>query len=141
MKPIWKAKNTLEETNAHLKGNMCEHLGMEITEIGDDYLKATMPVDKRTQQLRGVLHGGASVVLAESLGSLGSSLCCPEGKFIVGLDINANHIKAGKPPFVTGTARPLHLGSSTMVWEIKITDAEDNLVCVSRLTCAVLEKR
>jgi len=122
-------------------GTMCEHVGMEITEIGPDYITATMPVDARTRQHMGIIHGGASVVLAETLGSLGSMLCCPEGHFIVGLDINANHIRAGRPPYVTGTARPLHIGSSTMVWDIRITDTEGKLVCISRLTCAVLEER
>jgi 1,4-dihydroxy-2-naphthoyl-CoA hydrolase len=138
---IWKHSATVEEINAKFKDNMCEHIGMQVTEIGDDYLKGTLPVDGRTRQHMGIIHGGASVVLAETLGSLASGLCCPEGFHIVGLDINANHVRAGRPPHVIGTARPLHIGSSTMVWDIRIRDVEDKLVCVSRLTCAVLRNR
>ena len=139
--PIWTTQNTPGEINARLTGTMCEHVNFRITEVGEDYLRATMPVDERTSQHMGVIHGGASVVLAETLGSIASSLCCPEGFHIVGLEINANHVRAGKPPEVTGTARPLHIGSSTMVWDIRITDEEDKLVCVSRLTCAVLRNK
>lgn len=138
---IWKKTATIEAVNEYCKGTMCEYVDIRVTEIGDDYVRGTMPVDHRTQQHMGIIHGGASVVLAETLGSIGSTLCCPDGHFIVGLDINANHIRAGRPPFVTGTARPIHIGSSTMVWEIRITDAEDKLVCISRLTCAVLKDR
>jgi 1,4-dihydroxy-2-naphthoyl-CoA hydrolase len=138
---IWKKTATVDDLNAICKGTMCEFIHLAITDIGDDYIKATLPVDERTRQHMGIIHGGASVVLAETLGSIGSSLCCPDGFHIVGLDINANHIRPGKPPYVTGIARPLHIGSSTMVWEIKITDVDDKLVCVSRLTCAVLKDR
>jgi 1,4-dihydroxy-2-naphthoyl-CoA hydrolase len=138
---IWKRTATIEEINAEFRGNMCEHIGMQVTEIGDDFLRGTLPVDERTRQHMGIIHGGASVVLAETLGSLASGLCCPEGSHIVGLDINANHVRAGRPPYVIGTARPLHIGSSTMVWDIRIRDVEDKLVCVSRLTCAVLRNR
>jgi 1,4-dihydroxy-2-naphthoyl-CoA hydrolase len=138
---IWKTHATLEAINKLCDNTLCEQVGIVITEIGDDYLKGTMPVDNRTRQHMGILHGGASVVLAETLGSAGATMCCPPGHFIVGLDINANHIRAGKPPFVTGIARPVHLGSTTSVWEIRITDVEDKLVCISRLTCAVLKNR
>jgi 1,4-dihydroxy-2-naphthoyl-CoA hydrolase len=138
---IWKRDITPSAVNQLMAGTMCEHVGMAITEIGPDYLVATMPVDERTRQHMGIIHGGASVVLAETLGSLGSMLCCPEGFHIVGLDINANHIRAGRPPHVIGTAKPVHIGSSTMVWDIRIVDLEDKLVCISRLTCAVLEDR
>jgi 1,4-dihydroxy-2-naphthoyl-CoA hydrolase len=138
---IWKQQATLAEINELCKGTMCEHVGMVVTELGPDYIKATLPVDERTRQHMGIIHGGASVVLAETIGSIGSGLCCPEGYYIVGLDINANHLRAGRPPYVTGTARPLHIGSSTMVWEIKITDVNDKLVCIARLTCAVLKGR
>lgn len=138
---IWKKTATLEQLNDLCKGTMCEHVGMVITEIGDDYLKATLPVDERTRQHMGIIHGGASVVLAETIGSIGSGLCCPDDHHIVGLDINANHVRAGKPPYVTGIARPLHLGSTTMVWDIRIYNTDDKLVCVSRLTCAVLRNR
>jgi 1,4-dihydroxy-2-naphthoyl-CoA hydrolase len=138
---IWKQSATVDAINALCRNTMCEHIGLLVTELGEDYVKGTLPVDVRTQQHMGIIHGGASVVLAETLGSIGSTLCCPEGFHIVGLDINANHVRAGKPPWVTGTARPLHLGSSTMVWEIKVTDVDDKLVCVARLTCAVLKNK
>ncbi|MDR0779601.1 MAG: hotdog fold thioesterase [Pseudomonadales bacterium] len=138
---IWKRDITLSEANRLMAGTMCEHLGMALTEIGADYLVGRLPVDERTRQYMGIIHGGASVVLAETLGSIGALLCCPPGLHVVGLDINANHLRAGHPPYVIGTARPLHLGASTMVWDIRITDAEGKLVCVSRLTCAVLEDR
>lgn len=137
---IWKQTVLIEETRSLMKGTMCEHLGMEITEIGDDFLKGTLPVDERTQQHMGIIHGGASVVLAETLGSMASALCCEPGYYVVGLDINANHVRPGKPPFVTGTARPLHIGSKTMVWDIQITNTDDKLVCIARLTTAVLKK-
>ncbi|HWK52789.1 MAG TPA: hotdog fold thioesterase [Hyphomicrobiales bacterium] len=138
---IWKRHITPTQANALLQGTMCEHVGMVITEIGDEHLTGTLPVDERTCQHMGIIHGGASVVLAETLGSLASTLCCDDSHYVVGLDINANHIRAGRPPLVTGVARPLHIGSTTMVWEIHITDTEDRLVCVSRLTCAVLQQR
>lgn len=138
---IWKKPATLEELNELCKGTMCEHVGMRITEIGEDFIKATMPVDARTQQHMGIIHGGASVVLAETIGSIGSGLCCPEGHYIVGLDINANHVRAGRPPEVTGIARPLHIGSTTMVWDIRIHDSTAKLVCIARLTCAVLKNK
>jgi 1,4-dihydroxy-2-naphthoyl-CoA hydrolase len=141
MSSIWKRDATPSEVNKLMAGTMCEHVGMEITEIGPDFLVATMPVDERTRQHMGIIHGGASVVLAETLGSLGSMMCCPPGFHIVGLDINANHIRAGRPPYVIGTARPLHIGASTMVWDIRIVDTDGKLVCISRLTCAVLEDR
>ena len=138
---IWKQAATIEEINALCLGTMCEHVGLVVTELGADYIKATMPVDQRTRQHMGIIHGGASVVLAETIGSIGSTLCCPAGHHIVGLDINANHIRGARPPFVTGIARPLHIGSSTMVWDIRITDSDDRLTCISRLTCAVLQDR
>jgi len=138
---IWTNLKTLEQLNQSLKGNMCEHIGLVISAVGDDYLCATMPVDERTRQYMGIVHGGASVVLAETVGSIAAGMCCPNGYYTVGLDINANHVRAGHPPFLTGTARPLHIGSTTMVWDIRITDAEGNLVCVSRLTSAVLRRR
>ena len=137
--PIWTRPPTLEHITATNRDTAAHSLGIEVTEIGDDYLCGRMPVDDRTQQHMGIIHGGASVVLAETLGSIGAGMCCPEGFHIVGLDINANHIRAGKPPYVTGTTRPIHIGSSTMVWEIRITDVHDKLVCISRLTCAVLK--
>lgn len=122
-----------------MKGTMCEHVGLEITEIGDDFLKGTLPVDERTMQHMGIIHGGASVVLAETLGSAAAYFCSAPGKHIVGLDINANHVRPGRPPIVTGVAKPVHIGRTTVVVEINITDSEEKLVCVSRLTAAVLE--
>lgn len=120
---------------------MLAHLGIVMTEIGDDYLKATMPVDHRTHQPFGLLHGGASVALAESLGSMGAYLCVDPTLYnVVGLEINANHIRAVREGHVTGTARPIHIGKSTQLWEIRITDEADKLVCISRITLAVLAK-
>lgn len=138
---IWKTTATLDDINALCTDTMCDHVGLVVTELGDDFVRGTLPVDRRTQQHMGIIHGGASVVLAETLGSIGSTLCCPEGFHIVGLDINANHLRAGRPPHVIGTARPLHIGGSTMVWEIRIVDTDDKLVCIARLTCAVLKNR
>ncbi len=123
------------------KGTMVEHVGLEITELGDDFLKGTLPVDHRTQQHMGIIHGGASVVLAETLGSVAANLCTPQDFHIVGLDINANHVRPGRPPLVTGVARPVHIGRTTVVVEINIVDKDDKLVCVSRLTAAVLKDK
>lgn len=120
---------------------MAEHLGMEWTELGADFLRAKMPVDHRTRQPYGLLHGGASVALAETLGSVGAALSIDDDKFIaVGLEINANHIRGVREGFVTGTARPLHRGSTTHIWEIRIEDERGKLVCVSRITVAILKK-
>ena len=139
---IWHRTYTLQEVQQRGSGTMVEHIGITITEIGDNYLKATMPVDHRTVQPMGILHGGASVALAETLGSIAANLVVnSENKYCVGLDINANHIRAAKSGFVTGVAKPFHIGSSTQVWNIEITDEENRLVCVSRLTMAVLERR
>jgi len=114
-------------------------IGLRVTEIGADFLRGTMPVDGRTRQAFGRLHGGASCVMAEELGSIGANLCLdPQRAFAVGLDINANHVRGIFEGIVTGTARPLHLGRSTQVWEIRIEDAQQRLVCVSRLTTAVV---
>jgi 1,4-dihydroxy-2-naphthoyl-CoA hydrolase len=141
MAHIWfKKEFSLEKLQAMSAGTMGEHLGMLFSEIGDDYLKATMPVDHRTKQPYGLLHGGASVALAETLGSVASSLVIDREKFIcVGLEINANHIKSTNKGLVTGTATPLHIGSSTHVWDIKIRDERDRLICISRLTVAILK--
>lgn len=136
---IWKKPLTLESLKEIMKDTLCEHVGLEITEIGDDFLKGTLPVDSRTQQHMGIIHGGASVVLAETLGSALANFCSAPGRRIVGLDINANHVRPGRPPLVTGIARPVHIGRTTVVVEINITDTEGKLVCISRLTAAVLE--
>jgi 1,4-dihydroxy-2-naphthoyl-CoA hydrolase len=135
---IWKKNVTLDDIRPLMKDTLSEHVGMELTELGDDFLKGTLPVDNRTRQHMGIIHGGASVVLAETLGSVVGNLCTPHGFHIVGLDINANHVRPGRPPYVTGIARPLHIGRTTVVVEINIYDADDKLVCVSRLTTAVL---
>ncbi len=121
---------------------MSIHLGMEWTEIGDDYIKMRMPVDERTKQPYGLLHGGASCALAETVGSVASHLVMDPARFLtVGLEINANHIRGVRNGYVTATASPLHLGKTTHVWDIKIHDDEGNLTCVSRLTVAILEKK
>lgn len=139
---IWKQSVDLDRINAWNRNTLVDHLGMQVTEIGDDHVRGTMPVDKRTIQPFGLLHGGASVALAESLGSLAANLVLDVDKeMAVGLDINANHIRAVTSGHVTGTARPLHLGRSTQVWEIRIEDEEQNLVCISRLTMAVVPRR
>ena len=120
---------------------MVDHLGIEFLEIGDDYVKARMPVDHRTHQPFGLLHGGASVTLAETLGSMGAWFCVDPAKYVcVGLEINANHLRGAREGWVYGVARPLHVGRTTQVWEIKITNAEDKLVCVSRITMAILPR-
>jgi 1,4-dihydroxy-2-naphthoyl-CoA hydrolase len=121
---------------------MNELLGIRITELGENFIKATMPVDKRTHQAYGILHGGASAALAETLGSIGSVIIVdPEQYICVGVEINANHIRSVRDGFVTGTAVPLHIGASSHVWEIKIVDKNDKLVCVSRLTVFVKKKK
>lgn len=139
---IWhQATIDLNELNALGNSTIAEALGIKFTEIGPNYLKASMPVDSRTQQPYGLLHGGASCVLAETLGSVASVLVADRAKQIcVGLEINANHIKGVKSGLVIGTVTPLHLGASTHVWDIKIHDEKDKLICVSRLTVAVLKK-
>lgn len=120
---------------------MVAHLGIELTELGDDFLKGTMPVDERTKQPVGLLHGGASVTLAETLGSIAANLAVDQsGFYCVGLEINANHLRAVPNGTVTGIARPVHLGRTTHVWEIKISHGND-LICISRLTMAVLAKK
>ena len=126
----------------YAKDTMGEHLGMRFTELGPDYLKATMPVDHRTKQPYGLLHGGASVALAETLGSIGAALVIDQEKFIcVGQEINANHIRGVRNGIVTGIAKPIHMGATSQVWEIKIYDEAEKLVCISRLTVAILKKR
>jgi 1,4-dihydroxy-2-naphthoyl-CoA hydrolase len=136
---IFKTTTTIEELNKNSHTNMVGHLGIEFTEIGEHYICAKMPVDNRTKQPFGLLHGGASVVLAETLGSIAANFCVDTSKqYCVGLDINANHIKSAKEGFVYGKAMPLHIGKTTQVWEIKIIDEKQKLVCISRLTVAVV---
>ncbi|HLX92189.1 MAG TPA: hotdog fold thioesterase [Puia sp.] len=122
-------------------GTMVEHLGIEFTEIGENYVRASMPVDRRTVQTYGILHGGASLVLAETLGSIGSALVIDRDKYYcVGLEINANHIRSVSGGSVIGTAIPIHLGNLTHVWDIKIMNEEAKLVCICRLTVAIIRK-
>lgn len=135
---IWNKETDIEQLQALSEDTMVRHLGIEFTAIGDDFLEARMPVDARTMQPMGLLHGGASVALAESLGSIGAYLCAADGKKCVGLEINANHIRAVRKGWVIGRATPLHLGRTTQVWDIRIRDEHDNLICVSRLTVSVM---
>lgn len=138
---LWKTRTTLDQLTERSKNTLIEHLGIEFLEIGDDYLKAKMPVDGRTKQPAGLLHGGASVALAETLGSVAAGLCVDrEVKEIVGLEINANHIRPVHDGWVIGITKPIHVGNSTQIWEIRIYNEEDKLVCVSRLTVANIDK-
>jgi uncharacterized protein (TIGR00369 family) len=129
---------TLEALNALSRGTAMEPLGIVFTELGPDYLRGTMPVDARTRQPYGLLHGGASVLLAETLGSTAGGLCVEAGQGVVGIEINANHLAGVREGVVTGTARALHVGRSTQVWEIRIEDERARLACISRLTLAVI---
>ncbi len=139
---VFKPGITLESLNQMRKNSLVEHIGIEFTEIGDDFITARMPVDQRTHQPFGLLHGGASVVLAETLGSVAANCCLdPQQQFAVGLDINANHIRSVRSGWVYGTTRPVHRGKSTQVWEIRITSEEEALVCLSRITMAVMNKQ
>jgi uncharacterized protein (TIGR00369 family) len=130
----------LARLNAGAVGTAVANLGIEITELGEDFLRGTMPVDARTKQPYGLLHGGSSVLLAETLGSMAANLCVddPEKQQAVGLEINANHLRAARDGIVTGTARAIHVGRNTQVWDIRIEDAQGRAVCVSRLTLAVV---
>lgn len=131
---------TIEQIQQWNKNTIANQLGIEYIEIGEDFITAKMPVDHRTHQPFGLLHGGASVVLAETLGSVASflTLAPNSGQQAVGLEINANHIRGVKSGWVYGTATPIHIGRSTQIWEIKITNEEGKLVCVSRLTMAII---
>ena len=138
---IWTVENPLVDAlNALSADTMVGHLGIKITEIGDDFLRGTMPVDSRTMQPMRLLHGGASVALAESLGSLAATLCVDTRKYAcVGLEINANHVRAAREGTVTGTATPVHIGRRTQIWQIKIENEAGQLICISRLTLAVID--
>ncbi|MDP4285156.1 MAG: hotdog fold thioesterase [Bacteroidota bacterium] len=137
---IWFHKAVSKEQLREMSVNTInEFLNIELTEIGDDYLKATMPVNERTRQPYGLLHGGASCVLAETIGSIASALVIDMEKFYcVGIEINANHLRSVKEGWVTGICSPLHLGKNTHVWDIKIYDPSEKLFCVSRLTTAII---
>jgi 1,4-dihydroxy-2-naphthoyl-CoA hydrolase len=139
---IWKQDTDLARLNGWSANTLMESLGIRITEVGEDWLRGTMPVDRRTHQPYGLLHGGASVALAETLGSTAAMLTLdPEKEMTVGLDINANHVRGARSGTVTGTARPLHIGRSTQVWEIRIENEDGELVCISRITMAVVPAR
>jgi 1,4-dihydroxy-2-naphthoyl-CoA hydrolase len=133
---------TADQLNKLSKNTLVSHLGIEITEVGDFFLTGKMPVDERTVQPMGLLHGGASVVLAETLGSIGSNCCINQNThYCVGLEINANHIKSAKSGWVSGKTRPVHIGKRTQVWEIRIENEQNELICISRITMAVIDKR
>jgi 1,4-dihydroxy-2-naphthoyl-CoA hydrolase len=135
---IWTRPISVEQLTAIHVDTAPAHLGMEFLEVGDDYIKARIPVDKRTRQPYGLIHGGVSVVLAETLGSCGAVYCSPEGHRPVGLDINANHLRGVSEGWVTGTTKPVHIGRTTQVWHIDLHDDQGRLTCVSRITMAVL---
>ncbi len=139
--PIWKRPISLAEIAASHTGTAITHLGIEFLEIGDDFLRARVPVDERTRQPFGLLHGGVSVVLAETLGSMGAYYTSPEGYHAVGLEINANHLRSATSGWVTGTARPLHIGRRTQVWQIDMVNDAGEPTCTSRITMAMLEPR
>jgi len=138
---IWKQPISCEILTAISQGTANQHLGLEFLEVGEDFIRGRVPVDHRTRQPYGLLHGGVSVVLAETLGSCGAAYCCPEGFRAVGLDINANHLRGATSGWVTGIARPVHIGRTTQVWQIDLRNDAGELTCVSRLTMAVLAPR
>ena len=138
---IWRVSSTPEILNERARNSLPGFLGITVTEIGADFLRATMPVEPRTHQPFGVLHGGASVALAETVGSLAAMLCVEPKYMCLGQEINANHLRAISTGTVTATARPYHLGARSQVWGIEIRDESERLVCVSRLTVAVVERR
>jgi len=139
---IWQVDMDLAMLNQLSKNTMLEHLGIEFFEIGDNFLKARMPVDHRTKQPAGIMHGGASAVLAETIGSTAAACCIDQRKhFCVGLDINTNHIRSIQEGYVVGMAKPFHLGRSTQVWGIEIFNDRDQLISVNRLTMAILDKK
>ncbi|PJK13906.1 esterase [Lysobacteraceae bacterium NML07-0707] len=138
---MFRADISLQQLNDWSENTLMRPLGIVFTELGKDYLCASMPVDARTHQPYGLLHGGASAALAETLGSTAAGLCVGDDEAVVGIEINANHLRGVRSGEVKGTARPLHVGRSTQVWEIRIEDGNDQLVCISRLTVAVIAKR
>ncbi|MES2584179.1 MAG: hotdog fold thioesterase [Pseudomonadota bacterium] len=141
MSSIWQKPVTVEMLTTISANSASSHLGIEFVEIGDDFITARVPVDERTRQPYGLLHGGVSVVLAETLGSLGAAMSSPEGTRAVGLDINANHLRAATSGWVTGTARPIHRGRTTHVWQIELHNEAGEMTCISRITMAILEPK
>ena len=138
---LWKQPISLEALRATAVNTAVGHLGIEFLEVGDDFIRARVPVDARTVQPYGLLHGGVAVVLAETLGSCGAAFAAPAGHRVVGLDINANHLKGTSSGWVTGITRPVHVGRTTQVWAIELTNDAGELTCVSRITMAVLQPR
>ncbi|HEY0058232.1 MAG TPA: hotdog fold thioesterase [Flavisolibacter sp.] len=139
---IWFRKYTLEELSAFNEDTLTSHIGIQLTEIGEGSLTGTMPVDHRTKQPMGIVHGGASVALAETLGSIAANMVVNrEEKVCVGLEINANHVRSASSGTITGVAKPLHLGSSTQVWSIEMFNDAQQLTCISRITMAVLDRK
>jgi uncharacterized protein (TIGR00369 family) len=138
---IWKKPISVELLTASNTNTAVEHLGIEFLEVGDDFIRARVPVDRRTIQPYGLLHGGVSVLLAETLGSCGAAYSAPQGHRAVGLDINANHLKGATSGWVTGITRPVHIGRSTQVWQIELSNDAGELTCVSRITMAILQPR
>ncbi|MCB1112374.1 MAG: PaaI family thioesterase [Chlamydiia bacterium] len=139
---IWKTPFTVEDLNRRNADTMVTHLGIEFIEIGEDYLSARMPVDHRTIQPMRIMHGGASAALAETIGSIAANYCVDlKTHFCVGLDINTSHLRMAREGYVTGVARPIHLGGKTHVWEVRIYNDDEELVSQSRLTMIVLERR
>jgi uncharacterized protein (TIGR00369 family) len=136
---IWKKNSNLDRLKALSEDTLIAHLGIEYTLIGDDFIQATMPVDSRTRQPHGLLHGGASVVLAETLGSVAANLAAPQGKACVGLEINASHLRAVKKGVVTGTAKAVRIGRTVQVWQIDICNERQQLICTSRITVSVID--
>jgi 1,4-dihydroxy-2-naphthoyl-CoA hydrolase len=137
---IWQSLQTLEDLNSKHQSTLIANLGIVFSEIGEDFLRGTMPVDARTVQPYGLLHGGASVALAETLGSMGSAMCVSDEFQVVGQEINANHVRAARSGLVTGTARAVHLGGRSHVWSIEIVNEAHKLICISRLTVAVVKR-
>lgn len=138
---IWRIQTSVEQLQEHSRETLADTIGIRVTEIGPDFLRATMPVSPRTHQPMGVLHGGASVALAETVGSLAANLCVDQKLYVcLGQEINANHLRPVSSGIVTATARPYHIGKRSHVWHIEIRDEQDKLVCVSRLTMAVVDK-
>jgi uncharacterized protein (TIGR00369 family) len=139
MKTIWTRPLTIEDLTQVQRGTAVEHLGIEFLEVGPDFIRGRVPVDARTRQPYGLLHGGVSVVLAETLGSCGAAWACAPGRRVVGLEINANHLRSTRQGWVTGTARPVHIGRTTQVWQVELVNDAGQPTCLSRLTMAVLE--
>jgi len=138
---IWRTQTSVEQLEVHSRNTLAETIGIRVTEIGPDFLRASMPVNPKTHQPMGVLHGGASVALAETVGSLAANLCVDQALYVcMGQEINANHLRPVSVGIVTATARPYHIGKRSHVWSIEIRDEQQKLVCISRLTMAVVDR-